>query len=76
MWVLLGIREDTAERESYVHFIGIYNDFSILQGHIEHLITTTKSKRSDYIVKPVYTNTLYSYDWCYDESDVIKTITL
>ena len=74
MWILLGVRNDTVEQEAYVHFIGIFDNLSIVKEHIEHLITTTKTKRSDYIIKSVIMNKSYCYDWSNSEEDEIKTI--
>jgi len=71
MWVLLGVRDDTAERETFVHFIGVFDDLSIAKQHVENLITTTKSKRSDYIIKSVLMNTSYNYYWSNTEEDEV-----
>jgi hypothetical protein len=73
MWVLLGIRDDTAERETYVHFIGVFDDLSKVGEHIENLITTTKTKRGDYIIKAVSMNTSYYYDWSNSEDEIKPT---
>lgn len=72
MWVLLGISDDTIERETFVHFIGVFDDLSIAKQHVEHLITTTKNKKNDYIIKSVIMNTSYHYDWSNSEEDEVS----
>jgi hypothetical protein len=66
--------ESVVERETFVHFIGVFDDLSILKEQMEHLITTTKTKRSDYVVKSVLMNTSYDYVWSNMEVDEVKTI--
>ena len=29
MWVLLGVSDDTVEKETFVYFIGIFNDLNL-----------------------------------------------
>jgi hypothetical protein len=73
MWVLLGVSDDTVEKETFVYFIGVFDDLSIAKQRMEHLIATTKkTKKSDYIIKSVIMNTSYSYDWSNNEEDEIN----
>ena len=74
MWVLLGIRDDTIERDTYVYFIGVFDELSLAKEKIKHLITTTHTKRSDYIIKSVTINNIYDYHWSHNEEDEIKSI--
>ena len=35
MWVLLGIRDDTIERDTYVYFIGVFDELSLAKEKIK-----------------------------------------
>jgi hypothetical protein len=72
MWVLLGISDDTVEQETFVYFIGVFDDLSIVKEHVEHLMTTNNTKRSDYLIKSVRMNTSYGYDWSNNEEDEVS----
>jgi len=74
MWVLLGISDDTVEKETFVYFIGVFDDLSLIKQKVENLITTTNSKRGDYIIKSLTINNTYNYDWSHNEEDEIKSI--
>jgi|UniRef100_A0A6C0LZU3 hypothetical protein len=74
MWVLLGISDDTVEKETFVYFIGVFDDLSLVKQKVENLITTTNSKRGDYIIKSLTINNTYNYDWSHNEEDEIKSI--
>jgi len=73
MWVLLGLYDDTVEQETIVYFIGIFDDLSLAKDKLKKLMeTTTKTKRSDYIIKTIDINKTYNYDWSNNEEDEIK----
>ena len=74
MWVLLGISDNTVERETFVYFIGVFDNLSSAKQHCDSLIISTNTKKSDYIIKSVTINTSYNYDWSYNEDDEIKNI--
>jgi hypothetical protein len=73
MWVLLGVSDDTVEKETFVYFIGVFDDLSIAKQKVEQLIATTKkTNKSDYIIKSVIMNNSYCYDWSNNEEDEIN----
>ena len=71
MWVLLGISDNTAERETFVYFIGVFNELSLAQLERDKLVLTTTSKKSDYIIKSIDINKSYNYDWSNNDEDEI-----
>jgi hypothetical protein len=56
------------------YFIGVFDNLSLVKQKLDNLITTTNSKRSDYIIKSLTINNLYNYDWSHNEEDEIKNI--
>jgi len=72
MWVLLGVSDDTVEKETFVYFIGVFESLLLAKEKREYLIENKNSKRSDYIIKPVTVNTSYSYDWSVNDEDDIE----
>ena len=71
MWVLLGVNDTVIEQETIVYFIGVFDDLSLAKQKVVTLITTTNSKRSDYIIKSLTINNVYNYDWSHNEEDEI-----
>jgi hypothetical protein len=71
MWVLLGVSDDTVENETFVYFIGVFDDLQLAKLKRDKLILSTNSKKSDYIIKPIAINTSYNYDWSNDEENDI-----
>lgn len=69
MWVLLGVSDDTVEKESFVYFIGVFDDLSLVKEERKRLISVNPSNVNNYIIKPVSVNTSYNYDWSNDETD-------
>ena len=63
MWVLFGTHYNTVENEPYVYFIGIFDNIEIANSARDDLIRETKSVPSDYFIKKVKTNELYTCDW-------------
>jgi hypothetical protein len=74
MFVLLGISNDTVEKETFVYFIGVFDDLSLAKQKIEALIMNTNAKKSDYIIKSVTINNAYDYYWSHSEDDEIKSL--
>lgn len=72
MWVLLGISDDTVENETFVYFIGIFDNLNLAQLERDKLILNTNSKKSDYIIKSIEINKSYNYDWSNTDEDEIK----
>jgi hypothetical protein len=72
MWVLLGVSNDTYEKETFVYFVGIFNDLTLAKNERIRLITNTKCDRNDYFINPVNVNTCYDYEWSGNEEDEIK----
>ena len=72
MWVLLGISDDTVQNETFVYFIGVFDDLTIAQLERDKLILNKKSKQSDYIIKSIKINKSYNYDWSNNDEDEIK----
>ena len=74
MFVLLGISNDTVEKDTFVYFIGVFDDLSLAKQKIEALITNTNTKKSDYIIKSITINNSYDYYWSHSEDDEIKSL--
>jgi hypothetical protein len=73
MWVLLGVSNDTVEQETFVYFIGVFDTLLLAKEELKYLMeTTTKSKKSDYIIKQIEVNKSYDYEWSNNEEDEIK----
>jgi len=72
MWVLLGVSDDTVEKESFVYFIGVFDDLSLAKEERKKLISENPSNVNNYIIKQVTVNASYYYDWSNDgEGDVL-----
>jgi len=72
MWVLLGVSDDTVEKESFVYFIGVFDDLSLIKEERKKLISENPSNVNNYIIKQVTVNASYYYDWSNDgEGDVL-----
>jgi len=69
MWVLLGVSDDTVEKESFVYFIGVFDDISLAKEERKKLISENPSNVNNYIIKQVTVNASYYYDWSNDEKD-------
>ena len=64
MWILFGTHYNTVEHEPYVFFIGIFDNIELANKNKEYMITLVKPKqRSDFFVKEVKMNDLYTLDW-------------
>lgn len=64
MWVLFGTHYNTVEHEPYVFFIGIFDSVELAKQNKEYLIKLNKPKQlSDYFVKEVKMNDMYTLDW-------------
>ena len=72
MWVLLGVSDNTIENETFVYFIGTFDDLELAYLEREKLMSSTKSKKSDYIIKSITLNKSYNYDWNNNDEDEIK----
>lgn len=77
MWVLLGVSDDTVENETFVFFIGIFDDVQLAIQERDRRIETEgsqkKQKKSDFIIKTVSVNQAYDYDWSNNDEDEIKS---
>jgi hypothetical protein len=71
MWVLLGVSDDTVEKETFVYFIGVFDNLLLANRKLEDLMNRTYSKRSDYIIKSVNVNAAYDYNWSNSDEDEI-----
>ena len=72
MWVLLGISNDTVENETFVYFIGVFDDLKLAKQQAKHVITSTNSKKNECIIKSVVMNTSYHYEWSNSDEDEVK----
>ena len=63
MWVLFGTHYNTVEHEPYVYFIGIFDSIDIANSARNDLIRETKLLPSDYFIKEVKANELYTCGW-------------
>lgn len=73
MWVLLGVSDDTVEKETFVYFIGVFDDLLLANRKLEELMNRTYSKRSNYIIKSVNVNAAYDYNWSNSDEDEIDS---
>jgi hypothetical protein len=74
MYVLLGVSNNTVEQETFVYFIGVFETLFLVKENLNDLITTTNTKRNDYIIKRVTKGKIYDYDWSNNEEDEVKDI--
>jgi hypothetical protein len=72
MWVLLGVSDDTVENETFVYFIGVFDELHIAKFERDKLSQSSGSKKSNYIIKKINVNTSYSYNWSNTEDNEIK----
>jgi len=72
MWVLLGVSDDTVEKESFVYFIGVFDDLSLAKEERKKLISENPSNGNNYIIKQVTVNASYYYNWSNDEEGDLK----
>jgi hypothetical protein len=63
MWILFGTHYNTVENEPYVYFIGIFDNIELANNQRDNLIKETKSMPSDYFIKEVTSNELYTCGW-------------
>ena len=74
MWILFGVSDDTVEKDTFVYFIGVFDNLSLAKDERKKLIVATKSNINNYIIKSVTVNTSYNYDWNNNEEDEVKNI--
>lgn len=74
MWVLLGVSDNTIENETFVYFIGIFDNLNLAAQERDKIAKESNSSKSNFIIKSVYTNKSYSYDWSNNDEDEIKNI--
>lgn len=72
MFIVLGVRNDTVEQESFVYFIGAFETLLLAKEKLKRLMIRTNTKPSDYIIKKALVNTIYDYDWSNNDEDEIK----
>lgn len=72
MWVLLGISDDTVENETFVYFIGVFDNITLAQLERDKLCLNNNTKKSNYIIKSICINKSYNYDWSNNDEDEIK----
>ena len=63
MWVLFGTHYNTVEQEPYVFFIGVFDSIETANCKRINLIAETGSLPSDYFIKEVVANELYTCGW-------------
>jgi hypothetical protein len=63
MWVLFGTNYNTVENEPYVYFIGIFDNFELVNQERNNLIIRYKTNQLDYFIKDVKINEIYDYNW-------------
>jgi hypothetical protein len=61
-----------APDQTFVYFIGVFESLLLAKENLSRLMETTKTKRSDYIIKRTYLNETYGYDWSINEEDEVK----
>lgn len=72
MWVLLGVSDDTIEKETFVYFIGIFDNLTLAKEERKRLIVTTNSNQDCFFIKSVIMNASYNYDWCNSDENEVK----
>jgi hypothetical protein len=63
MWTLFGTSYATVENEPQVYFIGIFDNFNLVNQEKNKLILQNKAKSYDYFIKEVKLNNIYDIDW-------------
>ena len=72
MWVLVGVSDDTIEKETFVYFIGIFDNLTLAKEERKRLIVTTNSNQDCFFIKSVIMNASYNYDWCNSDENEVK----
>ena len=72
MWVLLGVSDDTIEKETFVYFIGIFDNLTLAKEERKRLIVTTNSNQDCFFIKSFIMNASYNYDWCNSDENEVK----
>lgn len=72
MYVLLGLNNDTPEKEVIVYFVGVFDELLLAQNERNRLIAETKCDRNNYFIKTVTVNESYDYAWNCDDENEIK----
>lgn len=66
MWILFGIEHNG---ESFVYFIGIFDDLKLANKERLKFITNSKDCSSDdFFIKPVEMNIVHTYDFSWEKS--------
>jgi hypothetical protein len=63
MWILFGTNYNTVENEPCVYFIGIFDNFELVNEERNKLIIQYKTNKYDYFIKDVKMNENYDYSW-------------
>ena len=63
MWCLFGTNYNTVENEAQVYFIGIFDNFELINQERDKLITFYKSNKHDIFIKEVTVNSVYDLNW-------------
>lgn len=60
MWVLLSTRNNTADREKYIYFVGVFDNKNLANEKRMDMIKFYDARSCDYFVKRVEMNIAYS----------------
>jgi len=63
MWILFGTNYNTVENEPQVYFIGIFDNFTLINQERDKLISLYKSNKHDIFIKEVIMNSVYDLNW-------------
>lgn len=63
MWLLFGTNYNTVENEPQVYFIGIFDNFALINQKRDELISFYKSNKHDIFIKEVTINSIYDLNW-------------
>lgn len=73
MWILFGTEYNTIEGESFVYFIGVFDDLSLAnKERIEFAANSKECYPDDYFIKKVEMNVSHMYDFSWEESGRIN----
>jgi hypothetical protein len=63
MWILFGTYHNTIENEPHACFIGIFDNFELVNKIRNELIIKYSASRHDYFIKDVKMNEKHDYSW-------------
>jgi hypothetical protein len=71
MWVLLGTNYDTIENEPFVYFMGVFDNLELAIQKRDEIVKSKNLNKNEYPIKKLCTNSIYTYEWSWNDEDEI-----